>query len=150
MVGGQKQWNTLECTYVFYFGFSRGNKGFIVINAQKGYLNADINTGLVEGSYCDIISGNYENGRCTGTIVKVGSDGHAHFNIDGNLDDPVLAIHIGKHSKFQRNQNGLNNPKRNNNIIWTMVKYGDTFYGRHTAARKTNKNLKVPLNDICK
>ena len=74
----------------------RGNKGFIVINAgTSGLLNAYLNTGLPQGTYCDVISGNYVNGHCTGGNVTVASNGHAHFNIDSASTDPVVAIHIG-------------------------------------------------------
>ena len=80
-----------------YFLRCRGSKGFIAINAgSSGTLNANINTGLPQGTYCDVISGNYENGHCTGTTVHVGGNGHAHFNIDASSTDPVVAIHIGK------------------------------------------------------
>ena len=34
---------------------------------------------------------------------------------------------------FQRYYNGSSDPKGNENITYTMVKYGETFYGRHTA-----------------
>ena len=75
----------------------RGNKGFIVINSgSDGILNANLNTGLPAGKYCDVISGNYANGSCTGSTVHVGSDGHAQFNINAHSDDPVVAIHIGE------------------------------------------------------
>ena len=76
----------------------RGNKGFIAINAgTSGVLNANLNTGLPQGTYCDIISGNYENGQCTGGTVTVSSNGHAQFNINSASTDPVVAIHIGEY-----------------------------------------------------
>lgn len=76
----------------------RGNKGFIVINADtSGVLNANVNTGLPHGTYCDVISGNYLNGHCTGGNVTVSSIGHAHFNIDSASTDPVVAIYSGKY-----------------------------------------------------
>ena len=34
---------------------------------------------------------------------------------------------------FRSNQNGLSDPKGNKNIICTMVKYGESFYGHHRA-----------------
>ena len=79
----------------FQIAFSRGNKGFIAINAASGIMNHNVNTGLPSGTYCDVISGNYENGSCTGNTVQVGGDGHANININGDSDDPVIAIHIG-------------------------------------------------------
>ena len=80
--------------------FYRGSKGFIVINADTDILNADITTGLPEGTYCDVISGNYEHGNCTGNFVQVDQKGQAHFTIDGQSDDPVVGIHIGESSMY--------------------------------------------------
>ena len=34
---------------------------------------------------------------------------------------------------FQKSQNGLNDYNGPENIIYTIVKYGETFYGRNTA-----------------
>ena len=82
---------------MFFFS-CRGNKGFIVINADIDILNADMTTGLPEGTYCDVISGNYEHGNCTGNVVQVDQKGQAHFTIDGRSDDPVVGIHIGESS----------------------------------------------------
>ena len=84
----------------FQIAFSRGNKGFIAIVADSSHMNANLQTGLPSGTYCDVISGNYENGRCTGGTVHVGGDGRAHFDIDGNSEDPVVAIHIRKYCCF--------------------------------------------------
>nr|AEI58894.1 amylase [Pteria penguin] len=75
--------------------FSRGNKGFIVINVDNSDVNANLQTGLSQGTYCDVISGEYVNGKCTGTEIHVGGDGHAHFHISHTSEDPVVAIHIG-------------------------------------------------------
>nr|AGN55419.1 amylase [Pinctada fucata]AGN55420.1 amylase [Pinctada fucata] len=75
--------------------FSRGNRGFIVINDDTVDVNANLQTGLPQGTYCDVISGNYENGACTGNEVHVGGDGRAHFHISHQSEDPVVAIHIG-------------------------------------------------------
>lgn len=79
----------------YAIAFSRGNKGFIVLNAGNSDINVNLQTGLPQGTYCDVISGNYDNGRCTGNEVHVGGDGHAHFHISNSSDDPVVAIHIG-------------------------------------------------------
>ncbi|KAK3593460.1 hypothetical protein CHS0354_020226 [Potamilus streckersoni] len=79
----------------YQIAFSRGNKGFIVMNAEGSDLNSNLQTGLPQGTYCDVISGNYDNGQCTGTSIHVGGDGQAHFHISGGSEDPVIAIHIG-------------------------------------------------------
>ena len=46
---------------------------------------------------------------------------------------------LGYASAFQRNNNGPNNPKGNKNIICTMVKYGESFYGRNTVLQVENQ-----------
>ena len=45
---------------------------------------------------------------------------------------------------FQSKQNGLNDSNGNENtcIICTMLKYGETFYGRHTALITSCNELK--------
>ncbi|KAK7482695.1 hypothetical protein BaRGS_00026104, partial [Batillaria attramentaria] len=79
----------------YQIAFSRGNKGFVAINLESGQLSANLQTGLPQGTYCDVISGNLENGRCTGNSVHVGGDGRAHITVCGDCDDPELAIHVG-------------------------------------------------------
>ncbi|XP_053383074.1 alpha-amylase-like [Mercenaria mercenaria] len=75
--------------------FSRGKKGFIAIVGDNSSLNQNIYTGLPAGDYCDVISGNYENGACTGKVISVDGNGRASINIYGTSDDPVIAIHTG-------------------------------------------------------
>lgn len=80
----------------YQIAFSRGNKGFIVINADVPDLNLELQTGLLTGTYCDVISGEYDGETCTGTTVIVNHAGFAHFHIRSRSDDPMMAIHIGK------------------------------------------------------
>ena len=85
---------TYEISVVFFFLLT-----FIMIIHLliAGYdINTNLQTGLPQGTYCDIISGNLENGRCTGSTVHVGGDGHAHFNVCSGCDDPMVAIHVGE------------------------------------------------------
>ncbi|XP_064188330.1 alpha-amylase-like isoform X3 [Anguilla rostrata] len=74
--------------------FGRGNHGFIVINNDDWTLDEILNTGLASGTYCDVISGQKEGGRCTGKQVTVGEDGKAHFRIKCSDPDPFFAIHM--------------------------------------------------------
>ncbi|RXN11361.1 pancreatic alpha-amylase-like isoform X2 [Labeo rohita] len=46
--------------------FSRGNKGFIIINNDDWALDVTLNTGLPMGTYCDVISGDKSGSSCTG------------------------------------------------------------------------------------
>lgn len=78
--------------------FSRGDTAFVVINYNDGTLSADLSTGLPSGTYCDVISGNVVNGRCTGKTIQVGGNGKANFQINGADQDPMIAIHINAKS----------------------------------------------------
>ena len=51
---------------------------------------------LPAGQYCDVISGNYEDGDWTGLVVTVNDDGTASFSINASSEDPIVAIHMGK------------------------------------------------------
>lgn len=73
--------------------FCRGNKGFIAINNSDRLLNATLNVCLPNGHYCDVISGDEVNGRCTGKTVQVKS-GKAQIEVPNN-NEGVLAIHVG-------------------------------------------------------
>ncbi|XP_055895484.1 alpha-amylase-like isoform X1 [Biomphalaria glabrata] len=79
----------------YQIAFSRGDKGFIALNLEGFDVNQNLQTGLPAGRYCDVISGDIENDRCTGKTVEVYNDGTAHINVCSNCDDPVLAIHVG-------------------------------------------------------
>lgn len=80
----------------YQIAFSRGNKGFIAINDDASSLSANLQTGLPQGTYCDVISGSYDGSRCTGTEIHVGGDGRAHISISSGASDPMVAIHIGR------------------------------------------------------
>nr|CAD20263.1 amylase [Tetraodon nigroviridis]CAD20312.1 amylase [Tetraodon nigroviridis] len=73
--------------------FGRGNRGFIIFNNDDWDLDVTLNTGLPAGTYCDVISGQKEGGRCTGKQIHVGADGRAHFRISNRDEDPFVAIH---------------------------------------------------------
>nr|XP_034178282.1 alpha-amylase-like [Osmia lignaria] len=75
--------------------FCRGNAGFIAINGDRSDLRATLHTCLPAGQYCDVISGNLVNGRCTGKVVNVQGNGSAQIEIRQGEDDGVLAIHKG-------------------------------------------------------
>ncbi len=90
--------------------FSRGNKGkwkndsflqsillhlaFIVINNDDFGLSQWFQTGLPQGQYCDVISGNLDQGRCTGTVITVEADGRAQITVTNAQEDPMVAIHV--------------------------------------------------------
>lgn len=76
--------------------FSRGNAGFIAINADSYDLKSNIHTQLPPGTYCDVISGNIFNNTCTGKTVVVNSTGWAYVEVLLNEEDGVLAIHTNE------------------------------------------------------
>ncbi|XP_022105547.1 alpha-amylase A-like [Acanthaster planci] len=79
----------------YQIAFGRGNKGFIAINNEDFQLSQTLQTGLPSGTYCNIILGDFKNGKCTGPTVYVNGSGYAKFNIAGSgNDDPVVAIHV--------------------------------------------------------
>lgn len=80
------------------FAFARQGKGFVVINAGKllHVLSLGISTSLPKGTYCDVISGDYLNGVCTGKTVYVNDIGQAYFRINSQQQEPMIAIHVGK------------------------------------------------------
>ena len=73
--------------------FSRGNRAFLVINNEGYNMDVTLQTGLAGGAYCDVISGNKNNGSCSGKTINVNSDGTAKFTIGGSDEDPMVAIH---------------------------------------------------------
>jgi alpha-amylase len=74
--------------------FSRGNKAFLAINTENYPMDLRLRTGLPSGLYCDIISGNKINGKCTGRIIVVNSDTTANIFISNTAEDPIVAFHI--------------------------------------------------------
>ncbi|XP_066304490.1 alpha-amylase 1-like [Branchiostoma lanceolatum] len=75
--------------------FSRGDRAFIVINNDDGWaLDETLQTGLPQGDYCDVISGDVSDGGCTGKTITVGWDRTAHIYIAPDEEDPMVAIHV--------------------------------------------------------
>ncbi|KAG5678093.1 hypothetical protein PVAND_007795 [Polypedilum vanderplanki] len=78
--------------------FSRGNRGFIAINAKDNgdSTNVRLYTSLPAGIYCDMSSGNKVGNSCTRKTVTVGSDGYADIYIPGaySNEEGFIAIHV--------------------------------------------------------
>uniref|UniRef100_A0A0N5AFH8 Alpha-amylase n=1 Tax=Syphacia muris TaxID=451379 RepID=A0A0N5AFH8_9BILA len=56
--------------------FGRGGKGYFALNNGNGVWSMTVDTGLPAGSYCDVWSGELQNGACTGVTVNVNSEGN--------------------------------------------------------------------------
>lgn len=75
--------------------FSRGNRGFIAFNGQyRVDLNANIQTGLTAGVYCDLASGSKQGNSCTGTSVTVSSDGRADIYLSSEAPEGYIALSV--------------------------------------------------------
>lgn len=70
---------------------SNGSAGFVVIN-KGGSTGNTYQTGMPDGVYCDVIDGDFVNGRCTGRSVVVKDNGYLQVNVDGLK---AFAIHGG-------------------------------------------------------
>ena len=62
--------------------FNRGNRGWAAFNNnQKDSKTITVKTGMKAGTYCDIIHGGRQSGRCSGLTVRVRSNGVATVTI---------------------------------------------------------------------
>jgi len=75
--------------------FRRGSKGFYALNNQDSDWQKNFYVGMPEGSYCDVISGEYDekSQKCTGLTVQVDSNGNANIKV---YYKNMVAIHIGQ------------------------------------------------------
>jgi alpha-amylase len=76
--------------------FSRGSKAFIVFNLEQNSIDRIFKTGLPQGIYCEISSGNKINNICSGKKISVDANGNAKIYLPGNSEDGFLAIHVGE------------------------------------------------------
>ncbi|WNG22009.1 alpha-amylase [Cystobacter fuscus] len=72
--------------------FARTGKGFVVVNREGGALNRSFATSLPAGTYCNVLSGEFTNGTCSGNTVTVDGSGNATFNVAAMTS---AAIHVG-------------------------------------------------------
>lgn len=75
--------------------FCRGTRGFVAFNneADGSKLKQKLFTCLPSGIYCDAITGELRNGKCSGAVVYVDENGEADISLASDIG--VLAIHIG-------------------------------------------------------
>jgi len=74
--------------------WGRGGLGFVAINMESFNLNQNLQTGMSEGTYCDVLNGDFDasSASCSGPTISVGSDGKANFNVYSRRGS---AIHVG-------------------------------------------------------
>jgi alpha-amylase len=61
--------------------FSRGDKGFVAINREAAPLVRQFQTGLGAGRYCDVMSGDFSAGACSGNTITVDTAGYANLTV---------------------------------------------------------------------
>ena len=63
--------------------FSRGDKGFVIINREDSALSRTFQTGLPAGGYCDVINGDFDPaaGTCSGPTITVDASGSANISV---------------------------------------------------------------------
>ncbi|KPV93612.1 Alpha-amylase precursor [Pseudoalteromonas sp. P1-9] len=81
--------------------FSRGSSGFVAINRESGNLQQTLQTGLSEGQYCDVLSGELATDKltCTGKTITVNKQGFAALNIES-----MNAVATHKNAKIESQQ----------------------------------------------
>lgn len=97
MIAGQEPVHNWWDNGDYQIAFSRGNRAFIAINLQKNQQNLQqkLQTGLPAGTYCDIISGNLIDNKCTGKSIHVDKNGQADVYVGHDEFDAFVAYHIG-------------------------------------------------------
>lgn len=110
--------------------FGRGSLGFVVINGQNNNMSVTLQTGLAAGSYCNVISGDFVNGVCTGTSITVAANGTATFNVAGKS---AAAIHV----------QAKNGTVVGNNCVYSSMKLRGTFNNWASANMSCNAGIWV-------
>ncbi|KAL3280417.1 hypothetical protein HHI36_017899 [Cryptolaemus montrouzieri] len=72
--------------------FCRGDIGFVAFT-DGGDIDQDLNVCVPPGTYCDIISGDLVDGKCTGKVVEVREGSVARIQLGYNEFDGVIAIY---------------------------------------------------------
>ena len=72
--------------------FSRGERGWLVVNGNAEDVTSTFETGLLPGAYCDVVAGRLADGACTGQVVEVADGGHATVTVPARS---AVAVHVG-------------------------------------------------------
>ena len=73
-------------------GFGRGSVAYTAFNTAGGSLTRTFQTSLPAGTYCDVMSGDYSAGSCSGTRYTVASNGTFTATLAANRS---LALYTG-------------------------------------------------------
>jgi alpha-amylase len=72
--------------------FSRGDKGFVALNREAAPLVRQFQTGLAAGRYCDVMSGDFSAGACSGNTITVDTAGYTNLTVPAYGH---VALHVG-------------------------------------------------------
>lgn len=72
--------------------YSRGDRGFVVVNANATTLTATVPSALAPGRYCDVLTGGRAGTGCAGSSLTVASDGAVAVSVPART---AIAIHTG-------------------------------------------------------
>ena len=71
--------------------FARGDKGFVAINREATPIVAAVATGLIAGTYCDILTGGRAGTACAGTSVTIDANGALQLSLPSNTAIAILS-----------------------------------------------------------
>jgi alpha-amylase len=71
--------------------FGRGGAGYVAFNRGGSALTRTFQTSLPAGGYCDVISGDFSGGACSGTTYQVNGAGQVTATVPAN---GALALHV--------------------------------------------------------
>ena len=77
--------------------FSRGDRGFYAVNGDSSKdMDVWLQIGMAIGTYCDVISGDITEDKksCTGSSIKIETDGKTNIKISKSAEDPMIAFHV--------------------------------------------------------
>jgi len=72
--------------------FSRGDKGFVVINNEVTAVSVTIMTGVPAGTYCDLLTGGKTGATCAGTSIVVSSGGTVQITLQPRTAIAIDAV----------------------------------------------------------
>ncbi len=77
--------------------WGRGGLGYVAINMENSGLNRTFSTGMPAGTYCDVISGDFDpvSKHCSGQTISIDAHGHSNFYVD-----PYKAVAFHKGSRI--------------------------------------------------
>lgn len=74
--------------------FSRGKRAFIAFNLENSIMDVKLQTSMPKGIYCDVVSGNKIDDKCTGKTIQVDDIGYAKIYLKNTEEDGFVAIHV--------------------------------------------------------